>query len=587
MYIDVVPNRDSRPAVLLREGWREGKRVRKRTIANLTDWPKAQVEALRLLLKGVRMVPADEAVTIVRSRPHGHVEAVLGAIGRLGVDGIVASKRSRQRDLVVAMIAQRLISPRSKLATTRLWRATSLAEQLGVEDAQVDELYEALDWLLARQGRIEKKLARRHLREGGQALYDVSSSYYEGRTCPLARHGYGRDGKKGKTIIVYGVMTDAEGRPVGVDVYPGNTGDPTTVVDQSDKLRQRFGLERIVLVGDRGMLTSARIEELKKHPGLGWISALRSSAIRGLVDQGAIQLSLFDEQNLAEITSPDYPGERLVVCFNPLLADERRRKREELLEATQRELAKIERAVARRTRAPMSEGQIALKTGKVVNRFKMAKHFGLTIGDGRFAFERDGETIAREAALDGLYVIRTSESRDDLTADDTVRSYKNLSHVERAFRTLKGPDLRVRPIHHRTEDHVRAHIFLCLLAYYVEWHMRRAWAPLLFDDERLAQDRGTRDPVAPAQPSASARRKKATRKNAEGFEVHSFETLLADLATRCTVRCRLGPAPCEPAGKRPARDSPTVTFDRVTEPTDLQSRAFDLLGMLPVEGKRK
>jgi transposase len=572
MYIDEVPNRNSPPAILLRECWREGKRVRKRTLANMTRWPPPVVDAIRRALNGERLVSVDELFSIERSRPHGHVEAVLAMMRRLGLDSLIASRRCRERDLVVAMIAERILHPCSKLATTRLWHTTTLAEELNVADADVDELYAALDWLLARQKRIEKKLAKRHLRDGDQALYDVSSSYYEGHTCVLAVHGHDRDGKKGLPIIVYGVMTDAEGRPVAVDVYPGNTGDPTTVPDQVEKLRRVFGLSRVVLVGDRGMLTQTQIDNLKQYPQLGWISALRTGSIRKLAVVGTIQMSLFDQQNLAEIVSPEFPGERLVVCFNPQLAEERRRKRDELLAATEKELHRISREVKRRTTKPLGESEIGVKVGRVVNRFKMAKHFSLTIEDGRFEWARAEETIATEAALDGIYVIRTSEPSERLSAEDTVRSYKNLSHVERAFRTLKGVDLRVRPIRHRTEDHVRAHIFLCLLAYYVEWHMRKAWAPLLFDDEELDADRKTRDPVAPAQPSASAKKKKRRRKTDDGFPVHSFQTLLEELATRCQNRCRARTAPsAEP-------------IEVITDLTPLQSRAFELLQLYPVAG---
>lgn len=572
MYIDEVPNRKSPPAILLRECWREGKRVRKRTLANMTRWPKPVVDAIRKALKGERLASVDDVFAIERSLPHGHVEAVLAMMRRFGLDSLISSRRCRERDLVVAMIAERIVHPCSKLATTRVWHTTTLAQELDVADADENELYDALDWLLARQKRIEKKLAGRHLRDGEQALYDVSSSYYEGRTCVLAVHGFDRDGKKGRPIIVYGVMTDKEGRPIAVDVYPGNTGDPTTVPDQVDKLRCEFGLSRVVLVGDRGMLTQTQIDKLKTHPQLGWISALRSRSIRKLVAAGAIQMSLFDEQNLAEVTSPEFPGERLVVCFNPQLAEERRRKREELLAATEKELDRIVRAVRRRTRTPLGENEIGVRVGKVVNRFKMAKHFELTIADGRLQWARNEETIATEAALDGIYVIRTSEPAERLSAQDAVRSYKSLSEVERAFRTLKGIDLRVRPIHHRTVDHVRAHIFLCLLAYYVEWHMRRALAPLLFHDEQLPDDRKRRDPVAPAQPSPSAKKKKRRRTTDDGLPVHSFETLLEELATRCKNSCR-------------PRTAPDVeAIEVLTDPTPLQSRALELLQSYPVAG---
>jgi transposase len=576
MYIDIVPNRGSPPAVLLREGWREGGKVRKRTIANLSDWPQQQVEALRRLLKGEPMVSAREAFYVHRSLPHGHVEAILEAIGRLGVDRLVASRQSRQRSLVLGMMVQRLIDPGSKLACIRSWHNTTLAEELKVQDADVDELYQALDWLLARQGRIEKKLAGRHLGEGAAALYDVTSSYYEGRCCALARRGHNRDGKKNTLSIVYGLLTDREGRPVGVQVYPGDTGDPTTVPDQVDKLRGSFGLRRIVLVGDRGMLTEARIEQLRAYPQLGWISALRSGAIRRLTDGGAIQPSLFDEQDLAEIVSPEFPGERLVVCFNPLLAEDRRRTRQELLEATEKQLQKVAAAVARRTRRPMSKDQIGLKVGKVIHGYKVAKHFRLTIEDGRLEWQRDETSIAAEAALDGIYVVRTSEAAEELPRDDVVRGYKLLGQVEHGFRTLKGLEIRVRPIFHRVDDRVRAHIFLCMLAYYVEWHLRRVWAPLLFDDEELPQDRQERHPVRPAKPSASAQRKKRTRQTAEGLEVQSFPTLLECLATRCRNTCSV-----RGVGNGEAPGQGKSTFECLTDPTPLQGKAFELVELLP------
>ena len=567
MYVERIPNRTSPPAILLREAWREAGRVRKRTIANLTAWPPARVEALRRVLRDEPLVRADELFTIETSLPHGHVEAIVGMVRRLGLDTVLATKRSRARDLVLAMIVERLVHPCSKLATTRLWSTTTLGESLGVADADVDELYDALDWLLARQPHIEKTLAARHLRDGGVVLYDVSSSYYEGRTCPLAHFGHDRDGKTGLPIIVYGVMTDADGRPVATEVYAGNVGDPKTVPDQVETLRERFGVSHVVLVGDRGMLTQTQIDHLKTYPGLGWISALRSPAIRALVDSGTLQLSLFDVQHLAEITSPAYPGERLVACFNPLLADERRRKREDLLAATERDLATLARGAARRTRTPFDDATLGQKVGRVINHHKMAKHFTVTIGGGRLRWTRRPESIQQEARLDGFSVIRTSVPAGHLSAADAVRHDKGLARVERAFRCLKGIDLRVRPIHHRTEAHVRAHIFLCLLAYYVEWHLRQAWAPLLFADEALETDRQTRDPVAPATPSPAVRRKKAERQTPEGLPLHSFDTLLAALGTRCAYRCRLR---SDPAGE---------LLRQLTPPSPLQARALALLGL--------
>lgn len=573
MYVETVPNRNSPPAILLREGWREGKKTRKRTLANISDWPKHKIESLRRLLRDERLVSPEDVFTTQQTLPHGHVEAILGTIRKLGLDSVVSSKRCRERDLVLAMIAERLIHPCSKLATTRLWHTTTLAEELSVSDADEDDLYEAMDWLLARKERIEKKLADRHLSEGCYVLYDVSSSYYEGRTCPLARFGHDRDGQKGLPIIVYGLMTDDAGRPVAVEVYPGNTGDPTTVADQVEKLRNRFELSRVVIIGDRGMLTRPQLDKIKSHPGLGWITALTSVSVRGLVEEGTLQLSLFDEKNLAEVTSPEYPDERLMACYNPLLGEERRRKRQELLAATEKGLVRLAKEVARRTKKPLKQSEIGIKAGKIQGRYKMAKHFAFTIGDGVFQWTRREDSIEQEAKLDGIYVIRTSESKERLTAEDTVRRYKSLAQVERAFRCQKGIDLLIRPIRHRTEERVPAHIFLCMLAYYVEWHMRKALAPILFEDDKLEEERKRRDPILPATPSESAKRKKATHLTEDGFPVHSFETLAAELATRCRNTYRLK---SEDSG---------LTFKQVSDPTPLQARAYQLLGLFPVVGK--
>ncbi len=566
MYIETVPNRGSKPAILLREGKREGKRVVKRTLANLTHWPEGQVEALRHVLRG-GAVRLDKLI-IERSTPHGHVQAVLGMMRKLEVDKLLASRSCRERDLVMAMIAQRIVNPCSKLATARLWHTTTLAGELGVEDADANALYDAMDWLGKRQGRIEKKLAKRHLKEGAKVLFDVSSSSYHGHSCLLAVYGYNRDGQK-LPSIVYGLLADDEGRPVAVDVYPGNTGDPSTVPDQVDKLRGRFGLARVVLVGDRGMLTQTQIDALREHPGLGWISALRFTAIRDLAEAGAFQPSLFDQHNLAEISCEDYPGERLMVCYNPLLAQDRQRTRGELLDATETRLKKIKDEVARRTKTPLSADAIGVKVGKVINRHKMGKHFILTIEDSLLRFERNEKSIAREADLDGIYIIRTSEKADDLSAEDTVRTYKSLGQVEQAFRCIKSIDLQVRPIRHRTEAHVRAHIFLCMLAYYVQWHMRKALSPVLFQDDELDADRWTRDPVAKAKPSQSARAKKRSKTTPDGWPVHSFSSLLTDLATRCKNRCRTGEAKTE------------IHFEQVTEATPFQTHVFNLLGIKP------
>jgi transposase len=573
MYIESVPNRSSPPAILLREGWREGKKTYKRTLANLSDWPPHKIDLFRRLLRDEVLVSPAALFDTERTVPHGHVEAVLGTIRKLGLETVLGAKRSRERDLVVAMIAERLLHPCSKLATTRLWHTTTLAEELDVEDADEDDLYAAMDWLLARQDRIEQKLAARHLTDGAVVLYDVSSSYYEGRTCPLARFGHDRDGHTGRPIIVYGVLTDGVGRPIAVSVYPGNTADPTTVRDQVETLRERFGLVRLVLVGDRGMLTQPQIEMLKATPGLGWITALTSVAIRKLVTHGALQLSLFDHQHLAEITSPDFPGERLLACYNPVLAQERSRKRQALLEATEQGLTTLARDVARRTKKPLAGSAIGLRAGKILERHKVGKHYELTIGDGTFQWQRRAEAIAAEAKLDGIYVIRTSESAERFSAADTVRTYKSLSQVERAFRCLKGIDVLVRPIRHRTEARVPAHIFLCVLAYYVEWHMRRALTPMLFEDEDLPADRPRRDPVLPAQPSASAKVKKATHTTPDGLPVHSFESLIAELASRARNTYRL------------KSDDSQLTFKQIPAPTPIQRRAYELLGLLPVHGK--
>jgi hypothetical protein len=552
---------------LLRRSYRQGQAVKHQTLANLSHLPERLIDIIRRALHGQAFAAVDELFRIRQSLPHGHVEAVLGMIKQLGLDNCIAAKPSRQRNLVVAMIAERLLFPCSKLATTRHWLSTTLAEELGVTDATVDELYQAMDWLLTRQKAIEDSLAGTHLAEGGLVLYDVSSSFYEGRTCPLAHYGHDRDGKKGLPIIVYGLLTDGAGRPVAVDVYPGNTADPKTVPDQVDKLRTRFGLRRVVLAGDRGMLTDTQIEHLRQHPGLGWISALRSAAIRKLIADDTLPRSLFDEVNLAEIASPEFPGERLVACFNPLLADQRRRKRAELLAKTEEKLSALAQEVARRKHKPLTQTEIALKAGRVVNRWKVAKHFRLTIADGVFTWTRRQDKITQEEQLDGIYVIRTSEPQRRLSAADSVRCYKRLGLVERAFRSLKGIDLKVRPIRHRIEPRVRAHIFLCLLAYYVQWHMLQAWAPLLFADEELAADRDERDPVQPAQASASAKEKKKTRHNASGQAVHSFETLMQALATRCRNTCIV------------SGENSEGTFTQVTDPSPLQAEALRLLGL--------
>jgi hypothetical protein len=549
----------------LRRTFRQDGKVRHETLGNLSDLPPHVIDLISRSLKGETFVPAADVFRITRSLPHGHVEAVLALIKKRDLASLIASRPSRERDLVLALVAERLLFPCSKLATTRHWHDTTLAEGLHVQDADEQALDAAMDWLLDRQKAIEIKLARRHLAEGGLVLYDVSSSYYEGQTCPLARYGHDRDGSTGRPIIVYGVLTDAQGRPVAVQVYPGNTGDPTTVPDQVVKLAKQFGLSRIVLVGDRGMLTQTQITTLKEHPGPGWISCLRSGAIRDLLDEGHLKRSVFDRVNLAEIHSPDFPGERLIACYNAVLAEQRRQKRESLLAATEATLAKLARGVARRTKTPLSEAQIGVRAGRVIGRYKMAKHFRLTIRGGVLEWTRDEESIQQEKLLDGIYVIRTSEPSERLSTEDSVRSYKRLSLVEGMFRCLKGLDLLVRPIHHRLEPRVRAHLLICMLAYYVEWHLRQAWKPLLFEDEELEQDRGRRDPVAAAQPSASVRRKKAKRETEGRRPVHSFRTLLAHLGTRCRNTCQVI---SDPSG---------TTFQQVTELDPVQREALRLL----------
>ncbi len=550
---------------LLRRSYRQDGQVKHRTLGNLSHLPERLIDIIRRSLRGEAFVSSAEAFRTVATKAHGHVEAVLAAFRTLDLENLIASKPSRQRSLVLALIAQRILFPCSKLATTRHWHTTTLAEELAVADADSKELYVAMDWLLRRQAEIENKLAQRHLAEGAVVLYDVSSSYYEGHTCPLACYGHNRDGKKGLPIIVYGLLTDAQGRPVALDVYPGNTADPVTVPDQIAKVRHRFALTRVVLVGDRGMLTQTRIDTLKEYPGLGWISALRSEAIQELLAKGTLERSLFDQVNLAEITSPDFPGERLIACYNPLLAEQRHAKRQRLLTATEQNLQKLAAEVQRRTQKPLRAAEIGLKAGKVIGRHKMAKHFQLQIADGSFGWSRDAASVTCEEQLDGIYVIRTSEADTAFSSADCVRTYKSLSLVEQAFRCLKGLDLLVRPIRHRVDPRVRAHFFLCMLAYYVEWQMRQALQSLLFADEELEQDRRERDPVKPAEASESAKAKKKTYQTAKGMPVHSFATLLAHLATRCRNTHQLV---SDPTGS---------TFQQITEPDAIQAEALQLL----------
>jgi len=643
MHIDVVPNRGSKPTVLLRECTRDGKKVHKRTLANLSNLPIEQVEAIRQILKGEQLVRIDELFQIVEggSRAHGHVEAVLLTMKRLGFQELIASRSSRERDLVVALVVARILKPRSKLATLRWWNEITLPEILGVTDADEDELYAVMDWVLQRQSLIEKKLAARHLENDGLVLYDLTSSYFEGVTCPLAALGHDRDGKKGKLQVNYGLLTNRRGIPVSVSVFEGNTGDPKTLLPQVQKVKNEFGIERFVLVGDRGMITQKQINQLREMDGVDWIAALRPEAIKKLVNSGAIQMGFFDERNLYEVTHPDFPGERLVACKNPELAKKRAHKRQSLLEATTLELDKVRQMVGRgrlhgkqqirdavskvlskykvgenytvvirddgfevsleqdnvtqdprltkksaetrrrhieaiavaleKVRQRIDHGQlhgkaaIGVRVGKVINKYKVSKHFTLDIRDDGFDFEIDQQKVAEEAALDGIYVVRTSLPQERLDADDTVRSYKLLSQVERAFRSFKTVDLKVRPIHHHLEDRVRAHILLCMLAYYVEWHMLEAWRPLLFSDED--QDaKARRDPVAPAKRSDAALRKVHSKRLDDGTVAHSFETLMGHLSEIVRNKCRR---------RDVAPDAPTFHID--TTPDSKQQKAYDLL----------
>jgi hypothetical protein len=563
MHIHIVPNRGSPPTVLLRESYREGTKVRKRTLANLSSLSAAQIEAMRAVLAGQAVQPAAQSLEITASRAHGHVHAAALAMQRLGLAALLERTPSRERDLVLAMVAARIVAPHTKLATTRWWHTTTLAADFGVACCDEDDLYAAMDWLLARQGAIEQKLAARHLHEGGLVLYDLSSSYFEGSTCPLARLGHNRDGKKGKLQVNYGLLTDARGCPVAVSVHEGNTADSATFLPEVQRLRERFCIEQVVIAGDRGMIGQAAIEELREIPGIDWLTALKSASIRALVEQQQLQLGLFDERNLVEIASPEYPGERLVACRNPHLARLRAAKREALLAATEKSL----QAIKARVEAGRLTGAdaIGLGVGKVVNRYKVAKHFALDIGRAHFAFARKHEAIAAEAALDGIYIIRTSVAAARMDSADCVRNYKALANVERAFRSLKTVDLKVRPIHHRSADRVRAHILLCMLAYYVEWHMRQAWAPLLFADCDQAA-KATRDPVAPAKRSPAALTKVHSRTLDDGTPAHSFSTLMAALGTIVRNTCRA-----------PSAGPQAPTFDITTTPDATQRRALDLI----------
>ncbi len=568
MHIDGVPNRTSRPTYLLRESYREGKKVRKRTLANLSSLSDEQIESIRAVLAGHEVRPVDQLWDTVRSRPHGAVQAVRVAMQKLGFESLIASRGSAEREVVCAMVAARVVSPHTKLATTRWWHTTSLPEVFGVQESDENALYAAMDWLLERQGAIQKKLAARHLAEGGLALYDLSSSYFEGRCCPLAKIGYSRDGKRNTLQVNYGLLTTRAGCPVAISVYEGNTADTSTLLPQVSQLREDFGLKRLVLVGDRGMISHKAIDTLRSLDGLEWVTALKSSQIRTLVQGGALQLDLFDERNLFEFSHPDYPGERLMACRNVDLGKLRAHKREALLAATEKELAKIRARVERGSLA--GQDAIGVRVGKIVNKYKVAKHFALTIQDADFQFHRLTEQVMAEAALDGLYVIRTSVPKKQMDSAEAVRSYKALAEVERAFRSLKTLDLHIRPIHHRLEDRVRAHIFLCMLAYYVEWHMREAWRELLFADEDLKR-KTQRDPVAAARRSDAALQKVACRTLNDGSPVHSFRTLLHELST--IVRNT-----CQPH----AAQGVASTFQMTTTPNPTQHRALQLLQSITV-----
>lgn len=568
MYVATIPNRGSTPTIIIREGYREGGKVKNRTIANITHWPAEQVEALRLVLKGKRVAEVDQVFEKLDSRHHGHVHAVLLAVRQLGLDTLIAAKPCRERDLIVGALVARICEPDSKLAMTRWWQDTTLPELLDLEEVDEDDLYEAMDWLLGRQQRIEKKLARRHLAEGDLVLYDLTSSYFEGETCPLARRGKSRDRKQGTLQVNYGLVADRRGVPVAVSVFEGNTGDATTLLEQAERVRTEFGIQKLVLVGDRGMISQKQIEVLRQSEGVDWITALKSAGIHKLVQGGALQLDLFDERNLFEFVHEDFPGERLVACRNPVLARKRAYKRSSLLEATTRELDKV-RGMVEHGRLQGADA-IGVRVGKVVNKYKMAKHVVLAIDDHAFDFRLDEESIATEAVLDGIYVIRTAVPAEQMTADEAVRSYKDLTGVERAFKSLKSIDLLVRPIRHRTENRVRAHIFFCMLTYYVYRHMFEALRPLLFADEDL-EAKQTRDPVAPAKRSQKARDKARTKTLDDGSVAHSFRTLLHHMSTITRDRCRQ---------HGDAGDAHIFTLD--TTPNDKQRRVLELLSQIAV-----
>lgn len=563
MYIDIVPNRNSRPAILLRENHREGEKIIKQTLANLSSLPMDQVEAIRRILKGEKLVNPTEIFEVVSSPHHGNVLAVLTAMRQLDFEKLIASRPSRERDLVIAMVTARILKPDSKLATTRWWKDTTLPEIMRVSDATEVDLYNAMDWLLKRQDTIEKKLAGRHLTEGGMVLFDLTSSYFEGKCCPLAALGHDRDGKKGKLQVNYGLLTDSRGVPVANLVFKGNMGDPKTLIPAVEKVRDKFGISEIVVIGDRGMISQKHINGFKGKDWINWITAMRSSAIQKLVNNDALQMGLFDELNLFEFTHPDYPGERLIACRNPDLARLRERKRKSLLDATIKELSKVKKMVE--SGRLKEKAEIGVRVGKVVNKFKVAKHFSLEISDNSFSWQIKEDKVMEEKALDGIYVIRTSLSPDRMDSDETVRNYKNLCHIEQAFRSFKTIDLEVRPIRHRLPTRVKAHILLCMLSYYVKWHMMEAVRPLIFADEDL-KAKQTRDPVAPAERSRKAIQKARTKKLSDGSMVHSFQTLLNSLSTIARNNYRYKYA-----------ENTTPVFSMETTPSADQQKVFDLL----------
>jgi len=572
MYVATIPNRGSRPTIIIREGYRENGKVKNRTIANITHWPKAKIEALQLVLKGRKVAPVDELFEKLSSKHHGHVDAVLAVIKKLGLDKIISAKRCKERDIIVAVIVARICKPDSKLATTRWWDDTTLPELLDLDGVDEDDIYEAMDWLLARQKRIEKKLAKRHLNEGDMVLYDLTSSYFEGVTCPLARLGKSRDRKRNTLQINYGLVSTRKGCPVSVSVYEGNTGDPTTLMEQARKVRDDFGVVEMVLVGDRGMITQKQIDELRLAGGFDWVTAMKTGGIRKLVEGGALQLDLFDERNIFEFTHPDYPGERLVACRNSVLGRKRAHKRASMLDATERELSKIRTSLEKGTlkKQERTVDRIGVRVGKVVNKYKMAKHVVLHIDDNRFDFEMNDESIAAEATLDGVYVVRTSLPEKMMDAAEAVRSYKNLTNVERAFKSLKSIDLMVRPIRHRTEDRVRSHLFLSMLAYYAQRYMMEALRPLLFADEDQEAKR-TRDPVAPAKRSEKALEKVTSKTLDDGTPAHSFKTLLYHMSTITRDLC---------VQKIAGAEDNTFSID--TRPNPKQQNVYELLDAITV-----